>query len=285
MPNAQWLDSRALADAVTSESNLVFQSTNELVQGQSCPTIRPDSPEKPNGFVLAFLRLPNLVICHLELDSFARNLMDQISAGISDETAHKIWDGGPGVGVKPELWVNKDPVASLESAPLPRWEEAWMKFEYRIRDNSTESLFEGALATALYAVGFVLSIVPHVNAGGTDKIDLEHEEGLPEGARTTIVVNSYERSRRNRMICLAAHGFDCQACGMNFHRQYGDAGRDFIEVHHKVPVASMGGHYVVNPITDLVPLCSNCHRMVHRQEPPYSLEQVRAMISQTNDRA
>ena len=51
---------------------------------------------------------------------------------------------------------------------------------------------------------------------------------------------------------------------MNFEQTYGELGKDFIEVHHLHPVSQ--GERKVNPIEDLIPLCSNCHSMIHRQE-------------------
>ena len=54
----------------------------------------------------------------------------------------------------------------------------------------------------------------------------------------------------------------CQVCGTNFEKTYGDLGKAFIEVHHLYPVAQ--GERQVNPIEDLIPLCSNCHSMIHR---------------------
>jgi len=43
-------------------------------------------------------------------------------------------------------------------------------------------------------------------------------------------------------------------------------GRGFIEVHHMKPLSSIDEEVVVNPETNLVPLCSNCHRMLHRKQ-------------------
>ena len=54
------------------------------------------------------------------------------------------------------------------------------------------------------------------------------------------------------------------ACGFNFGEFYGDIGREFIEVHHLVPLSS-AGQRETNPETDLIVLCANCHRIVHRQ--------------------
>ena len=278
MADTQWVSVSELARAVTHESNLPFGSSIETIHGQACPVIRPETPEKPQGFQLGFFRLPRLVICHLELDGFARELLDEISIGARNEVAVKVWESASKCGINPVLWVDDASYPSLEGAPLPPWRKLWMTFEFKVADGTTDSLFHGALSAALFAVGLVLSVVPHTYEDGADEFDLELEAGLPEGATSKIEVNRYERSRRNRMVCLSVHGFECKACGMNFHSTYGEVGREFIEVHHKVPIASMGGSYVVNPITDLVPLCSNCHRMVHRHEPPYSPEAISEMI-------
>ena len=51
---------------------------------------------------------------------------------------------------------------------------------------------------------------------------------------------------------------------MSFEEVYGEVGRGFIEVHHIVPISERGGDYIVDPIRDLIPLCSNCHAMIHR---------------------
>jgi 5-methylcytosine-specific restriction protein A len=36
----------------------------------------------------------------------------------------------------------------------------------------------------------------------------------------------------------------------------------------------MGTDYIINPILDLVPLCANCHSMIHRHDPPFTVEEL-----------
>ncbi|WP_217483300.1 HNH endonuclease [Burkholderia lata] len=102
--------------------------------------------------------------------------------------------------------------------------------------------------------------------------------GLPEGAKVRIEVNRYERDRRNRAAALAIHGHACMACGVEMAARYGPVADGLIEVHHVVPVSELGGEYVVDPKTDLVPLCPNCHSVAHRRSPPYSLDELRGML-------
>ena len=88
---------------------------------------------------------------------------------------------------------------------------------------------------------------------------------IPEGARARVEVNRYERSRRAREACLARHGFACRVCGLRFEERYGEIGRGFIHVHHITPLSQVADDpgYKLNPIEDLVPVCPNCHAMLH----------------------
>jgi 5-methylcytosine-specific restriction protein A len=97
-----------------------------------------------------------------------------------------------------------------------------------------------------------------------------------------VLVNRYERSYANRMNCLAVLGHSCLACGFNFEKTYGDIGEGFIHVHHVTPVSQMIAGYVVDPARDLVPLCPNCHAMVHTSSPPLSVEQLKLILSRNS---
>jgi hypothetical protein len=101
---------------------------------------------------------------------------------------------------------------------------------------------------------------------------------FPEGAQTVVTVNAYERSAAARAACIAHHGANCSACGMNFEQTYGPVGKGFIHVHHLKALASIGIEYNVDPVADLRPICPNCHAMLHRGEPMHSIEDLRTML-------
>jgi predicted HNH restriction endonuclease len=94
--------------------------------------------------------------------------------------------------------------------------------------------------------------------------DDESANALPEGARRVVTVNVYERRKSNRRDCIKHHGDTCAACNMSFKDVYGDFADGFIHVHHVVPVSQLGAGYTIDPKTDLVPVCPNCHAMLHR---------------------
>jgi len=113
--------------------------------------------------------------------------------------------------------------------------------------------------------------------------DLESDEDLEsEGDPRTFVHRSYERksgNRRKKIDSFKKRGLsiDCECCGFDFEKTYGDRGRDFIEVHHAVPVSELGTDQKLR-LRDLRLLCSNCHRMVHRRKPWLSVEEVQSLI-------
>lgn len=89
-------------------------------------------------------------------------------------------------------------------------------------------------------------------------------DDYPEGARKQVMVNKYERDPKARKECLKYWGYCCAACGFSFEERYGSRGREYIHVHHKVPLSTVGPDYKINPKKDLIPICPNCHAMIHR---------------------
>lgn len=90
-------------------------------------------------------------------------------------------------------------------------------------------------------------------------------EPILEGKVLQYYGTKYERSPLNRQRALEIHGFDCKICGFNFEKVYGERGKDYIEVHHVKPLHTLKGEEKsFDSRTDLLPVCSNCHRMIHR---------------------
>lgn len=108
----------------------------------------------------------------------------------------------------------------------------------------------------------------------------QSDSGEAEGLRHYMLASRIERSSRNRIEAIRLHGYKCQVCGFDFAETYGDLGRNYIEVHHVNPLAEQNGEHIVNPETDLVCLCANCHRMVHRdRHEVLSIDELREIIS------
>jgi 5-methylcytosine-specific restriction enzyme A len=103
-----------------------------------------------------------------------------------------------------------------------------------------------------------------------------------EGARRQVFVNAYERDTRARRDCLRFFGYACAACDVLLADRYGDLGVEFIEVHHTRPLSKCGSGYEVDPRRDLVPVCPNCHTMLHRSDPPLTVSRLRRLMRSAN---
>lgn len=85
-----------------------------------------------------------------------------------------------------------------------------------------------------------------------------------EGNRIEYYVTKYERNPKYREQAIKIHGLTCQICGFNYETFYGRLGEGYIEVHHKKPLYTLEDEIIPNPETDMICVCSNCHRMLHR---------------------
>lgn len=162
------------------------------------------------------------------------------------------------------------------------WPLDWNRFECRftkipVFEEEKVDYVEATKYWGSLLMGMVLSLADIM------PVDEQKEvQGYREGDVKKVLANRYERNPLNRKLCIATHGYDCDVCGMNFEKIYGEIGKEFIHVHHIVPVSQIGPGYIIDPINDLVPVCPNCHAMIHRYSELISIEALRAVIK--NDR-
>jgi 5-methylcytosine-specific restriction enzyme A len=107
--------------------------------------------------------------------------------------------------------------------------------------------------------------------------ELEKTHNLTEGAKRQITVNSYERNPRARAACINHHKPICSVCDFDFSIEFGEIGEGFIHVHHTKRISKIGEKYEVDPINDLIPVCPNCHAMLHRRDPPYKIKELKSI--------
>jgi len=112
-----------------------------------------------------------------------------------------------------------------------------------------------------------------------------------EGAVIRVTVNAVERDKKARDECIKYYGTKCYVCGFDFEKVYGEIGKGFIHVHHLKPMKEIAEwykrhkkKYEVNPKEDLRPVCPNCHAMLHRREPPFTIEELREIIKKNSER-
>ena len=71
----------------------------------------------------------------------------------------------------------------------------------------------------------------------------------------------------------------CSICSFSFTETYGEVGEGFIEAHHTLPISELAPDTTIN-MDDLVPVCSNCHSMLHRRRPWLTVEQLHTIVSE-----
>lgn len=108
----------------------------------------------------------------------------------------------------------------------------------------------------------------------------ETQHGFIEGLVRDVMMQRLERSTAARRKCLELHGYTCKACGQRLKERYVGLSVEIVHVHHIEPLSSSSGLRNVDPIHDLVPVCPNCHAVIHSREPPYSVEEVRKMCAE-----
>lgn len=108
------------------------------------------------------------------------------------------------------------------------------------------------------------------------------DEEFPEGRILTRLHSLRERNpaavKRKKASVLAQTGrLECEVCGFDFHEVYGPLGEGFAECHHTVPVSQLTAEHKTK-LRDLVIVCANCHRMLHRNRPLLSVSELREYI-------
>jgi 5-methylcytosine-specific restriction protein A len=157
-------------------------------------------------------------------------------------------------------------------------EAKWNSIEFEISKKISNYLDASSCLkqTVLMALSIIVPLVTLPNESNLENLEPEFET---EGAKSQIYVNKYERSRINRAICLSIHGFVCAGCDLRMSDLYGPIGEGVIHVHHIEPVSLMDSPRKLNPAVDLVPLCPNCHVIVHRKTPPIPIEELKDVLT------
>ena len=123
----------------------------------------------------------------------------------------------------------------------------------------------------------------YINRLPTEVLPFEESRLYKEGKVTEVFVNRYERNQKARIECIKHYGVVCQGCRFDFGAFYGATAQGFIHVHHLVPLAEIGKTYTVDPIKDLIPLCANCHSVVHLTKPMLTITELKKLTKKSGN--
>ncbi len=274
------LNENKLAEILSARFHLELTGCVVSTKDGSHHGVRAADIPSPNGFTIQITTGWKSIEADFVPDTYAGDLIRSMGNSLPQarDVFGSLVKAFDEMGNRIKLRINESVVST--TSPLPP--APWSKFELNVRrltDATSESvdlLQNSAEEIAAVCLALILTLLP-LEEDDTVAMPL-YERGLPEGACTKVTVNRYERSPANRAACIAVHGLACKVCGFDFGKVYGPIGHGYIEVHHRVPVSQMGSGYVVDPIRDLVPLCSNCHAAVHCTDPPIEPEAMAAII-------
>jgi len=128
----------------------------------------------------------------------------------------------------------------------------------------------------------LLDYVEDLVNGSANNDELKYHK-YDESRVSVVTSEQRHRSDKAREECIRLQGCHCNICGFDFEKTYGEVGKDYIEVHHITPIGilSTAEDYAgTDPQNDLIPLCSNCHSMIHRRKEPYLPDEVKAWLAE-----
>ena len=124
--------------------------------------------------------------------------------------------------------------------------------------------------------GIELDIVAPEQEDESDQDGLT--SSLVEGGKKITYSTRYERRPELRRAAVRLHGTTCFCCDLSMEKIYGDMAYGFIHIHHLKPLSLLAGPQPVCPQTDLVPVCPNCHAMIHLGGQLRRVNEIRGML-------
>lgn len=154
---------------------------------------------------------------------------------------------------------------------------------YHLGSPLTPHHFSGGLQTKCFRVlrenGFQI-VLKNENIVYPDEVPTDSKR--TEGKVIEVTINYYERDPKARDLCIEHYGLNCQVCSFNFEEQFDDIGAGFIHVHHTKPLSEIKEEYKVDAVNDLIPVCPNCHAMLHKRKPiPYTIDELRKKLKKS----
>ena len=158
-----------------------------------------------------------------------------------------------------ERWIRGLSSSDLENLGIPKW----LQGTYRYFDDGTVVRINDLLNNDY----FDDPAEPFSDLEGRKKL---HKHLITE--RSSRLVKEFKSKLTS---------YECSICGFDFEKTYGDFGKGFIEAHHKKPVSLLSKNERVS-VEDLVAVCSNCHRMLHRKNPPLTIQALKNKLKKAS---
>lgn len=269
------LDSQDLQRAVQTRFGIAFTVQRQTTANGPVFRIRPADLPPTIGFAVEIQIGWRSLETQFLPGSFAAELVQAMEHSEAQQrVAFRVFAGAAiAAGASLVFRINSvacDPVSEA-------WPSAWKSCDVSMRrsnihwgeDAATDDQLVRAWACRF--LGLIVALLP------LEPVE-PAIEGEVEGQAIEVVSKRYERSRLNRAACIEIQGSRCVVCRFDFGATYGPIGEGFIHIHHVVSVATVGAGTLIDPSRDLVPVCPNCHAMLHTSRPPLLPDAVRALL-------
>lgn len=162
----------------------------------------------------------------------------------------------------------------------PLYEEYYGEYSYYGMFDPIESGQETNLMTVVQrATAFFKDVIRRQQLESEHDIDDSKDYTKAENRRLVRQHLSRERSSALAEERKIRDGYRCLVCQMSFKEVYGEIGECFAEAHHVVPLSRLET-IVKSSLKDLITVCSNCHRMLHRMKGEAGdVEQLKRMLA------
>lgn len=277
-----------IKEGILAKYGLAFTASYSDKEGKPTVILEPVDFKRDKGFKMLLVLDWRRLEAHVQFGTFSRDLiseMGKIAAKRREiyETYAQIIKNN---GAEIKISINGQDVDPLNAS---EWSSLWSQFSIMVShryvmidEKDVNVLTDFFEEWSDLFVGLFSSLLP-INEVTNDllgELDTIEPVLLQEGNKRRIEVNRYERNLLNRQAAIRYHGVNCKVCGFSFEEKYHLLGRDYIHVHHVIPVSELGENYRVDPRKDLVPLCPNCHAMIHKKSPPFSVEELKSIINE-----
>ncbi|MFL3649810.1 MAG: HNH endonuclease [Pseudoalteromonas sp.] len=161
----------------------------------------------------------------------------------------------------------------LEHIPQEKKSNYWRDGVRQINDDTYSKILSNIKTTFSYETLNLSKVNNEIN-------DFDNTlESIIEGQKSQRFVTIYERNPKLKKQAIAIHGNSCHACGFNFGNFYGAYADGYIHIHHVTPVSELLEPKHIDPEVDLIPLCANCHSVVHRRkDKTLTIEELKVLI-------
>lgn len=218
----------------------------------------------------------------------------EIAAILGERSYHVISSGNTGFSRRICAYLNIKPPKNNKGGnrwwTIPYWGKSKGdgKWFYILRPELKEAIEELISEGKLNLNDIVDSVLETKGSLIAEEIPEENANKLFEGTKKQITVNAYERNSLARAKCIEHYRklnngkIVCQICDFDFGAFYGEELEGKIHVHHLKPLHEIGEDYEVDAIKDLIPICPNCHLVIHSKEPAYTPQEIKNMLRNKN---